>query len=152
MADSWHTETILTGAAWATPLPEERPLVGRRVVETGRVRIRLSNSTEDAVMRGTLRSERVEMERVPMHREVAVAPAAREEDGAFLVVPVVVVLVTERRLVLKEEPRIRRVSTSSTSDQTVPLRCQTATVERVPARLGADPEHNGRHDGAGDPT
>ncbi len=91
---------------------------------------------------------------MPVGREVAAAPAAREEeDGAVLVVPVVEkVLVTERRLVLKEELRIRRVSTSSTSEQTVPLRRQTATVERLPARLGADPETNGRHDGAGDPT
>lgn len=144
MADSGHTETIHTGAARTTPLFEEHLLVERRVVETGRVRIRLSAATEGAVVRETLRSERV---------EVAAAQATREEDGAVLVVPVVEkVLVTERRLVLEEEPQVRRVSTSSTSGQTVPLRRRTATAERLPARLGADPETNGRRDGAGDPT
>lgn len=154
MADSGHTGTIETGAARTMPLLEERLLVGRRVVETGRVRIRLSTETEDAVVRETLRSERVEVDRVPIGREVAAAPATREEeDGTVLVVPVVEeVLVTERRLVLKEELRIRRVSTASVSEQTVPLRRQTATVERLPARLGADPQSNGRRDGAGDPT
>jgi stress response protein YsnF len=154
VADSGHTETIETGAARAIPLLEERLLVERRVVETGRVRIHVSTAVEDAVVRETLRSERVEVERVPIGREVAAAPAAREEEGgAVLVVPVMEeVLVTERRLVLKEELRIRRVSTDAVNEQTVPLRRQTATVERLPARLGADPEHNGRRDGAGDLT
>ena len=154
MADSGHTETIETGTARTIPLLKERLVVGRRVVETGRVRVHLSTATEDAVVRETLRSERVEVERVPVGREVAAAPAAREEeDGAVLVVPVVEeVLVTERRLVLKEEPRIRRVSTDRISEETVPLRRQTARVERLPARPGADPQPNGRHDGAGDQT
>ncbi len=61
MADSGRTETIQTGAARTIPLIEERLLAGRRVVETGRVRIHLSTTVEDAVVRETLRSERVEV-------------------------------------------------------------------------------------------
>jgi stress response protein YsnF len=96
----------------------------------------------------------VEVERAPTGREVVAAPATWEEEGgAVLVVPVVAEgLVTERRLVLEKKPRIRRVSTSSTSERTSPLRRRTATVERLPARLGAGLESNERHDGAGDPT
>ena len=139
--------------AQTVPLPEERLAVGRRVVETGRVRVSLSTATEDAVVRETLRGERVEVERLPVGRSVTAAPAVREEDnGAVLVVPVLEeVLVVERRLVLKEELRIRRVATAETIEQTVALRRQAATVERLPAvpQDGPDPDTR-RHDGNGD--
>lgn len=149
MTDSGQAET-----REIIPLREERLTVGRRVVETGRVRVHLSTTTEDAAVREVLRQDRVEVERVPVGREVAAAPAVREEeDGAVLVVPVLEeVLVVERRLVLKEELRIRRVSSSRTSEQTVPLRRQTATVERLPAQPDAEPEPHARHLGAGDRT
>ena len=146
MADSGHTETIQAGAALTVPLLQERLLVGRRVVETGRIHI--STATEDAAVREALRAERV-----PVGREVAAAPATREEGGAVLVIPLVEeVPVPERRLVLKEELRVRCASTDSIGERTVPLRRQTAAVERLPARPGADPRPNGRHDGAGDQT
>ena len=147
-------ESLDPEAAQIIPLLEERLVVGRREVETGRVRVHLTTTTEDAAVREVLREERVEVERVPIGREVATAPAVREEeDGAVLVVPVLEeVLVVERRLVLKEELWIRRVSTSRTSEKTVPLRRQTATVERVPAQPDDKPETNARSRGAGDMT
>jgi len=145
-------ESVDPEAAQIIPLLEERLVVGRREVETGRVRVHLTTTTEDAAVREVLREERVEVERVPIGREVATAPAVREEeDGAVLVVPVLEeVLVVERRLVLKEELWIRRVSTNRTSEQTVPLRRQTATVERVPVQPDDKPETNARPRGAGD--
>ena len=149
MTDSGHAETTET-----IPLLEERLTVARRVVETGRVRVQFSTTTEDATVREALREDHVEVERVPIGREIAVAPAIREEeDGAVLVVPVLEeVLVVERRLVLKEELRIRRISATRTSEQTVPLRRQTVTVERLPAEPVGEPEPHGRHDGVGDRT
>ena len=147
-------ESVDPEAAQIIPLLEERLVVGRREVETGRVRVHLTTTTEDAAVREVLREERVEVERVPIGREVATAPAVREEeDGAVLVVPVLEeVLVVERRLVLKEELWIRRVSTNRTSEQNVPLRRQTATVERVPAQPDDKSEPNARPRGAGDMT
>ena len=149
-------ESVDPEAAQIIPLLEERLVVGRREVETGRVRVHLTTTTEDAAVREVLREERVEVERVPIGREVATAPAVREEeDGAVLVVPVLEeVLVVERRLVLTEELRIRRVSASRIEERTVPLRRQTATVERLPAEPAAEPEPepHGRRDGAGGET
>ena len=148
------TDSVNREAAQIIPLLEERLVVGRREVETGRVRVHLTTTTEDAAVREVLREERVEVERVPIGREVATAPAVREEeDGAVLVVPVLEeVLVVERRLVLKEELWIRRVSTNRTSEQTVPLRRQAATVERMPAQSDAKLEPHARPQGAGDMT
>jgi stress response protein YsnF len=59
-------------------------------------------------------------------------PAIREE-GETIVVPVVEeVLVVERRLVLKEEVRIRRVRSTERHQERVTLRRQEAAVNRLP--------------------
>jgi stress response protein YsnF len=87
------------------PLVEEALRVGKRRVETGRVRVSVSTDIEEQVVRETLRSERAEFERVPIDRELAVgepAPAMRQEPDGTVVVPVLEeVLVVERRLVLR---------------------------------------------------
>jgi stress response protein YsnF len=136
------------------PLVEERLAISRRLVETGRVRVHLSTATDDALVRETLRGERMEVERVALGHEVASAPTVREEeDGAVLVVPVLEeILVVERRLVLKEELRIRRIATSETIEETIPLRRQLASVERLSGAAAAgSPDAQVRpEDGTGD--
>ncbi|MXP66098.1 DUF2382 domain-containing protein [Roseomonas sp. M0104] len=138
------------------PLVAERVAIARRVMETGRVRVNLSTTTEDALIRETLSGERVEVERVVLGHEVATAPNVREEeDGAVLVVPVLEeILVVERRLVLKEEVRIRRIATTETVAETIPLRRQVASVERLSATASeGSPDAQARpEDGTGDST
>lgn len=77
--------------------------------------------------------ERVEIERVAVGRPVSAIPEVREE-GDVTVFPVVEeVLVVERRLVLKEEIRVRRVRVEGRHRETVILREQEAVVTRTPA-------------------
>ncbi|WP_205963544.1 DUF2382 domain-containing protein [Roseicella aquatilis] len=151
MADDAKADTEVV-----IPLVEERLTIDRRAVETGRVRVHLSTATKDALVREMLRGECMEVERVVLGHEVTSAPAVREEeDGAVLVVPVLEeVLVVERRLVLKEELRIRRIATTETVEETIPLRRQVASVERLPAADPQDsPEAQARpDDGTGDPA
>jgi uncharacterized protein (TIGR02271 family) len=138
------------------PLAEEQLAIGRRLVETGHVRLHLSTATENVLLRETLRGERMEVERVTLGHEVTAAPAVREEeDGAVLVVPVLEeTLVVERRLVLKEELRIRRVAMNEIVEKAITLRRQVARVERLSAaapQAGPDPQGR-RDDGTGDPA
>ena len=118
------------------PLVEETLRVGKRQVETGRVRVSVSTDVQEQVVRETLRSERAELERVPIGRELAVGepvPALRQEPDGTVVVPVLEeVLVVERRLVLKEEIRMRLVAVDEAVEQPVTVRRQRATVERLP--------------------
>jgi uncharacterized protein (TIGR02271 family) len=121
-------------------LAEEELSVSRQRVTTGRVRVHLRTETEQRQVEAELRSESVEVERVPLDRELppGVAPPGprEEEGGAVLVVPVLEeVLVVEKRLVLREELRIRRHGTTERVRQPVTLRRQHAEVERLP------PEH-----------
>ncbi len=135
--DDTAGETVL-------PLVEEALRVGKRRVETGRVRVSLSTETEERVVRETLRSERAEMERVPIGRELAEgepAPTLRQEPDGTVVVPVLEeVLVVERRLVLREEIRMRLVQVEEPVEQPVAVRRQRASVERLPpGRAGSGP-------------
>jgi stress response protein YsnF len=126
----------MAGRLETMPVAEERLAVDRRATETGRVRVRVVTEVEEARVREALRSETIEVERVPVGRELAAGeapPGPREEEGgAVLVVPVLEeVLVVEKRLVLKEELRLRRVAASETVEQAVPLRRQRAEIDRL---------------------
>ena len=123
------------------PLIEEALRVGKRRVETGRMRVSVATDIEERLVRETLRSERVEVERVAVGRELATgepAPLVRREEDGTLVVPVLEeVLVIERRLVLREEIRLRTIAAEDTVEQPVTLRRQRAEVERLPPAAAA---------------
>ena len=121
------------GAAAVVPVIAEEVQVGRRTVETGRVRVtKLVREQQEVVDQPTV-TEHVTVERVPVNRVVEQAPAPRQE-GDTLILPVLEeVLVVERRLVLKEEVRITKRSTESRNPQTVTLRSEDVKVERIAA-------------------
>ena len=130
------------------PLVEEALRVGKRQVETGRVRVSVNTDIEEQVVRETLRSERAEFERVPIDRELAAgepAPAMRREADGTVVVPVMEeVLVVERRLVLREEVRMRLVAVDEAVEQSVTIRKQRASIERLPPPTAEDGPGNAR--------
>jgi uncharacterized protein (TIGR02271 family) len=112
------------------PLVEEDLSVDVREVETGRVRIRTLVDEHVELARADLARDRVEVERVPVGREVDEVPAVREE-GDTLIVPVVEeILVVEKRLYLREELRLTRRRTVEPFEAPVTLRRTRAVVER----------------------
>ncbi len=131
-----------TASEAVLPLVEETLLVGKRRVETGRVRVCVSTDVEERVVRETLRSERTEIERVPVGRELAEgepAPTVRHEPDGTVVVPVLEeVLVVERRLVLREEIRMRLIAVEEPVEQPVTVRRQRASIERLPPPSAED--------------
>ena len=130
------------------PLAEELLRIGKRRVETGRVRVSVATDVEERLVREALRSERAEVERVPVGRELAggeQAPLVRREQDGTIVVPVVEeVLVVERRLVLREEVRLRVAAVEEIVEQPVTLRRQRAEVERLPPAAAGAPDAAGR--------
>ena len=100
---------------------------------TGRVRVSTVTREHEELVDQDLLSERVEIETVPVGRQIDTMPVVREE-GDTTVIPVVEeVVVVERRLMLKEEVRIRRVRTTERHQERVTLRRQEAVVTRYPA-------------------
>jgi len=111
----------------------ERLRIEKRTVEGEGVRVHVVTDEEATPANVTLRSERVEVERVPLGRVVESAPPVREENGVTIIPVMEEVVVTETRLVLKEELHIRRVAETREHQETVLLRRQRAEVERLPA-------------------
>ncbi len=124
-AETHDTETLQLAA--------EELTVTKRAVETGRVRISTQTRERNVLVDENLACERVEIERVPVGQRIAKAPEVRE-DGDTTIIPVVEeVLAVERRLMLKEEIRIRRVRTIERHQEKVTLRHQEAVVTRQEA-------------------
>jgi uncharacterized protein (TIGR02271 family) len=110
------------------PLHVEEISVSRREIKKANVQVALVTETREQLINEELTHVRVEIERVPIDRAVEVAPPTRQE-GDITIIPVVEeIVVVERRLVLKEEVRVRRVSTKEQHQETVVLRQQEAVV------------------------
>ena len=120
-------------------IAEETVAVSKREVETGRVQVALTTETQTVIARETLRGRRVAIERIPVGRTLAEGEAAPvpHEEGDTLVIPIVEeTAVVVKRLVVREEVRLRFVPTEQPFEQAVDLRRQYATVERVPPGTG----------------
>ncbi len=114
------------------PIVEERLAVGRRIVETGRVRVTAVTDEQPEVVRETLAHTGVEIERTAIGEEVLAVPPVRDE-GDSIVIPVVrEELVVTKRLILVEEVRLRRTATREDVSREVMLRSQRAVIERDP--------------------
>lgn len=122
------------------PLAHEELEIGKRKVETGRVRIsKLVREHEENVEERLLHEE-VDVQRVPVDR-VLDAPVEPRYEGEVLVIPVVEErVVVQKSLVLVEELHVRRRSVERPHRERVVLRSEEAVVEResVPA---AQPQH-----------
>jgi stress response protein YsnF len=113
------------------PVLEEKATLTTREVSEGGVRVRTRTDHVAEAIPVTLASEDVEIVRVPIGREVTVPPIVREE-GDSIVVPILEeVVVTQKKLVLKEELHIKRRRTARDVEVSVTRQVQTAVVERL---------------------
>jgi stress response protein YsnF len=122
-----------TGTRVVIPVAAETLTVGRRIVETGRgVRVVKTVAEHEAVVDEPLGLDEVQVERTTLNRwlsEEEDLPSVRQE-GDVTVVPVLEeVLVTTKRLRLREEIRITRVRREVHQPQRVVLREEQVSVE-----------------------
>jgi uncharacterized protein (TIGR02271 family) len=120
------------------PLVEERVAIGKRSVETGRVRIRTVVDEKLARVSEELERDDVTIERVPVNKEVTQVPEIREEDGVLIVPLLEEVVVVEKRLMLKEELRVTRMRKRERVEQAVQVKTMDVDVRRVHAEPAAD--------------
>lgn len=110
---------------------EEQLHVGKKVVETGTVRISKTIHTEESLVEAPLVHDEVSVERVPMNTYIETAPEVRYE-GDLMIIPVVQeVVVIEKRLMLVEEIRVLKRQLETTVSQTVSLRKEEIEVTRT---------------------
>jgi uncharacterized protein (TIGR02271 family) len=127
----------------AIPLVEERISVGKRQVEAGRLRIRVSVDQREERVPVTLAYDEVEIERVPKNLPLSELPSVRLEGNTTVIPVVEEVVVVEKRLLLVEEIHVRRKTGSSTDEISVPLRSEQALIERTGGSDAAAPAVEG---------
>jgi uncharacterized protein (TIGR02271 family) len=117
----------------AFPVVEERLRIDKTVSESDRVFIRTSVLERTEYAELDLHSGQAVIERLAVNRVVDAPPAIRQE-GDTIVVPVVEeIMVVEKRLLLKEEIRIRRHEVVEHIRQPVRLRSEEVSLERDPS-------------------
>jgi stress response protein YsnF len=124
------TETISEVEA-VVPIVEEEVTLGKRTVPGDLVRVEVTTETDLHTLSEELRSDTIDVKRVPVDKTVETRPTVRR-DGATTIIPVVrerLVLKTE--LVLTEEIHITRHRETQTVEREVELRHQTAHVTRT---------------------
>ena len=119
--------------AQVIPLVAETLTVGKRQVETGRVRFQTTVTEHTETVDEPLMRTEVQTRRVEINEFVDAPPAVRYEGGTMIIPILEEVLVVEKRLRLKEEVYIMQVQTEHHEPQTVTLRQEVLSEERIAA-------------------
>ena len=114
----------------AIPLVEERLSVGKRSVESGMVRVRVTVEERQETVTEQLARDDVQIERVPRNERLTEMPHVRLEGGTTIIPVVEELLVVEKALVLVEEIHVRRRTETETVEIPTTLRSERAIVER----------------------
>jgi uncharacterized protein (TIGR02271 family) len=112
------------------PIVEEELTVERRRVERGGVRVVNTVSERTETIDLPLMEEQTEVERVAVNRIVGTAPPVRYEGDVMIVPLLEEVIVTEKRLMLREELHIRKRQVETHKPQEVIVRREEASIER----------------------
>lgn len=116
------------------PVTQEQLKVDRQTVQTGSVAIHKTIQEQVQVVDEARYSEELEIERVPINQPVDTPPPVRHE-GETLVIPLVEeVLYVEKRLVLREEIRVKKLRKELREPKEVTLRQEQVEIERKTAR------------------
>ncbi|HEX6530849.1 MAG TPA: YsnF/AvaK domain-containing protein [Burkholderiales bacterium] len=120
-------------------LVREELTLGKRKVESGRVRIRKQVRVREQEIEQDLLREEVEVRRVPADRVLDAPPEPRRE-GDTLIIPVVEEVLVQRKVLrLREELHVRRRAVRTPHRERVLLRSEEAVVERTGKSKPAEP-------------
>ena len=120
----------LEGEVASIPLVEERLEIGKREVESGRIRVRVAVNEREQKVVEELERDEVTIERVPRNEQLTEVPHVRLEGNVTIIPVVEEVVVVEKRLMLVEEIRVHRSSATERAEIPVTVRSEEAVIER----------------------
>jgi uncharacterized protein (TIGR02271 family) len=113
------------------PILEEKVTVGKRRRVTGSVRITKKVHEREELVDEPLVKEIVSIERIPVNRFVENAVSIRQEKGITIVPIMEEVIVMEKKLFLKEELHIRKITETFREPRKVLVRSEEAVIEHL---------------------
>lgn len=112
------------------PLAEEEATIQKQRRETSRVRITKRVTERKEHLEDVLVGSRVDVTRVPVHREVEATAPVRQEGDTTIIPLYEEVLVIEKRLMLTEEVHVVVEQTKTRAEKAVTLRREELVTER----------------------
>lgn len=122
------------------PVLQEHATVYKRTVTTGVTSVEKRVESQDYLVSEVLQRTDVSIERVLVGTPVDAdnPPSMRTEDGITIIPILEEVLVVEKRLILKEELRIRHLTDEVPTTQAVSLRSETVEVKHSDGSASPD--------------
>ena len=118
-----------SGGELRIPLVEERLVPSKRIVDQGELRIHRHVEEVEEVVREPVTRDDLIVERVAVNRPLEAPAEARYEDD-WLIIPIMEeVLVVQKRLMLKEEIRVRKRQVTEAQEVRATVRRQRAEIE-----------------------
>lgn len=111
------------------PVMEEKLEVGKKLVETGKVKLHKMVTEEDVNIDLSLEHDEIEVERIAVNQYVDEAPPATRYEGDTMIIPVLREEIV-KRLVVVEEVRITRRKSHGQVQEKATLRKEEVKVER----------------------
>ena len=113
------------------PLIAEEISISRKIVNTGGVRVHKTVREDVQTINEPIVREHLDVERVAVNQFVETAPAVRYE-GDVMIVPVLEeVVVTQKRLLLREEIRLTKSREQIANAQEITLRREEISLENI---------------------
>jgi uncharacterized protein (TIGR02271 family) len=113
------------------PLYAEDLTVSKRQIPGDVVQVGTITRENEGFVDETLNHKRVQIDRIPVDRQVDAVPPIRQEGDTTILSVVEETVVVGRRLILKEEIHIRRLHVSERHQEAVILRKQEAVITRI---------------------
>jgi uncharacterized protein (TIGR02271 family) len=113
------------------PLYAEDLTISKRQTPGDMVQVSTVTREHETFVDEALNHERVQIDRVPIGRQIEAIPPVRQEGDTTILSVVEETIIIERRLILKEEVHIRRLHVSERHQEAVVLRKQEAVITRI---------------------
>lgn len=117
------------------PVIQERATFTKRVIETGRVRVRKTVVEEPFTINEPLVRDEYEIKRVPINQVVTATSSCRVEGDVTIVPVYEEESVVVKRLVLREEIHLIKKHRITHHRGTITLRKENVDVERIPSKI-----------------
>ena len=134
------------------PVVEERAVVSKRRRLTGGVRARTIVREEEEVIHEALRSEEVEVERMPLDRWVEAPVPIRQEGDTTAITLHEEVIVVAKRLKAVEEVRLTKRQSTRHADERVTLGRARGSPDASSRKVGERGRGRGRARARGHPS
>ncbi len=126
-----ENETNTADGKTVIPVIAEEISVGKKVVESGKVRISKRISEHEELVDVPLFREEVRIERVPVNVFVEAPPPVRREGDTMIIPVVEEQIVIQKKLLLVEELRVRKEIVEHHEPQKVNVRKEEVEIKRM---------------------